>query len=287
MDEGGIVLIRRYPNGFGLHSIAKKVDDAIVLIQEYSEEALFLDERGFVVRFSGGKDSLVIARLAEMAGVPFELSYSCTTIDPPELTAFIKKEYPQTVWSRPKKGFFARLPEQIPPTRQRRWCCREYKETRKDTAVCIVGIRHVESPRREKSWTAEYQVLDNGFGLLPILHWTDRDVWKFIDDEGLKYCSLYDEGFSRIGCVGCPMGSSKQRMAQFRRWPAFGRAWRASIFRWYEMHKGKLNNKGKPYYLCEQNATPEDLWFWWLFEGKHVGPETKKTVDKMLMRAQC
>jgi len=275
-----------YRRGFGLSFLGKKVKESIALIQKYSDEALFFDERGYAVGFSGGKDSIVIAKLVEMANVPFELSYSQTTIDPPELLAFIKEVYPQTKWLHPKKGFFARLPERLLPTRNRRWCCQEYKENSRSHKVTLLGIRQAESPRRKSSWNVEWAPFGNGFGLLPILRWSDEDVWEFIDNEGLRYCLLYDEGFNRLGCVGCPMASTKQRIVEFRRWPGFGRAWRASIFRWYERHKGKLTKKGKPYFLCERYDSPEDLWFWWLFEGKFVGPETRKCVDELL-RKRC
>ena len=38
------------------------------------------------------KDSGVIKRLAEMAGVKFQAHYSCTSVDPPELVRFIKAQ---------------------------------------------------------------------------------------------------------------------------------------------------------------------------------------------------
>lgn len=41
--------------------------------------------------FSGGKDSVVILDLAERAGVRFTATYTCTTVDPPGTTSFIKK----------------------------------------------------------------------------------------------------------------------------------------------------------------------------------------------------
>lgn len=37
------------------------------------------------VRFSGGKDSIVLKRLMDLAGAPFEVRFSRTSVDPPEL----------------------------------------------------------------------------------------------------------------------------------------------------------------------------------------------------------
>lgn len=42
--------------------------------------------------------------------------------------------------------------------------------------------------------------------LNPIVDWTDEDVWDFLDNiVKVPHCCLYDEGFKRIGCIGCPL----------------------------------------------------------------------------------
>lgn len=43
----------------------------------------------------------------------------------------------------------------------------------------------------------------------PIYKWTDGEVWEFIHERGMKYNPLYDKGFTRVGCLGCPL-STKQ-----------------------------------------------------------------------------
>lgn len=53
----------------------------------------FEPKDGYYLAYSGGKDSIVIKRLAEMAKVKFEAHYHCTSVDPPELVRFIKKQY--------------------------------------------------------------------------------------------------------------------------------------------------------------------------------------------------
>ena len=54
----------------------------------------------------------------------------------------------------------------------------------------------------------------------PIIDWEDSEVWLYIKHEGLPYCSLYDEGFHRLGCIGCPM-ARRERVAQFARWSKY------------------------------------------------------------------
>ena len=55
----------------------------------------------------------------------------------------------------------------------------------------------------------------------PIIDWTTDEVWEFIREYKIPYCSLYDEGFKRLGCIGCPMGTVKHRTMEFERWPKY------------------------------------------------------------------
>lgn len=55
----------------------------------------------------------------------------------------------------------------------------------------------------------------------PIIDWTTSEVWEFIKEYEIPYCSLYDEGFKRLGCIGCPMGTTRQKIAEFERWPKY------------------------------------------------------------------
>lgn len=44
-----------------------------------------MNERGFRLAFSGGKDMLALYHIAKMAGVKFYAEMQITTLDPPEL----------------------------------------------------------------------------------------------------------------------------------------------------------------------------------------------------------
>lgn len=60
--------------------------------------------------------------------------------------------------------------------------------------------------------------------LNPIYDWTTDEVWEFIHRFDIPYCKLYDEGFQRLGCIGCPM-AGKHREEEFKRYPKFKRAY--------------------------------------------------------------
>lgn len=63
----------------------------------------------------------------------------------------------------------------------------------------------------------------------PIIDWTDEEVWEFLGALGVKHCSLYDEGWHRIGCIGCPMSSHKQKILENERYPHIKRGWIKAI----------------------------------------------------------
>ena len=58
--------------------------------------------------------------------------------------------------------------------------------------------------------------------LNPIIDWDDSDVWEYLNEwVKVPHCSLYDEGWKRIGCIGCPMKNGKWRKEEFKRWPKY------------------------------------------------------------------
>lgn len=107
-----------------------KVDKAILRLQTYEPE------EGYYLCFSGGKDSVVIKALADMAGVKYDAHYRVTSVDPPELVRFIKNEYPEVEFEYPRDKNGNRITmwtliaqKQMPPTRLARYCCAYLKET--------------------------------------------------------------------------------------------------------------------------------------------------------------
>jgi hypothetical protein len=46
----------------------------------------------------------------------------------------------------------------------------------------------------------------NMIGSYPMSIWTENDVWAYIRKFNLPYCSIYDRGIRRTGCVVCGFG---------------------------------------------------------------------------------
>ena len=83
----------------------------------------------------------------------------------------------------------------------------------------------------------------------PIIDWTDEEVWEFIKEYKVPYCKLYDEGFKRLGCIGCPMGSVKQRQYEFERYPKYKNLYMLAF-------QKMIENRGG--YCTEQNRHTTD-----------------------------
>jgi len=243
-------------------SLEEKVDRAIALLREYEPP------EGYWIAFSGGKDSCVILELAKMASVKYDAHYNNTTIDPPALVKFIKQQHPSISWMMPKHGNMleriATHPVKPPPTRQIRWCCEEYKENIGIGRFMMFGIRAAESSRRARLWKEVTEHNKSGKALCAIVGWSDDDVWRFIHANSLPYCSLYDEGFKRLGCVGCPLAGRANQEKEWARWPWYRKRWEWAVkTNWKRLHNKPRLKDGQPRFQA-RFKTAEDYWQWWL-----------------------
>ena len=204
---------------------------------------------GYMGKFSGGKDSAAIALLLKLSGVKHTLTYNHTTVDPPELVYHIRRKYPECRIEYPTETMWHLIArKKMPPTRVARYCCDVLKERKADPGTFIVtGIRWAESNNRKHRSMFEKFRGRNAFGtndlniavehadgclqsgkthiLNPIISWSDEEVFGFLKHENIELCCLYNEGFTRLGCIGCPMTSVKKREREFERWPKYKNAY--------------------------------------------------------------
>lgn len=250
----------------------------------------FEPPEGYYLAFSGGKDSQSVYHLCKEAGVKFDAHYHLTTVDPPELVYFIRKHYPDVITDRPNTTMWDLIVQKgMPPTRLTRYCCDELKEGGGSGRIVVTGVRWDESKKRKKNWGLlelnsftkggiklmndndearrmfETCVMKSQHTLNPIIDWNQEDVWEYLHTRHLSYCSLYDEGFTRLGCIGCPLAGAAQMKREFARYPKYEQAYLRAFDRMLETRRAKL----KPYtkWHCA-----EDVMKWWLDEGKSYTP---------------
>ena len=262
--------------GMGV-SLDEKIEKAILAFQTFETRALRMHDEGYYLAFSGGKDSIVIKKLAKLAGVAFRSYYNVTTIDPPELIRYMREYHSDVLWMRPKENFFKRCEKKGLPTRLGRWCCEEYKEGGGKGRITVIGVRAAESARRAKMWTT-LKPMGDKIAFCPILHWSDDDVWNFIHRYDLPYCSLYDEGHKRLGCVGCPM-ADRYRDAHFKLWPGFAKLWKRAAVRYWELNHDRIKKDGNPHFT---HAFKDGMhyWAWWMHE--QPSPDKAECMSKGL-----
>ena len=96
--------------------------------------------------------------------------------------------------------------------------------------------------------------------LNPIIDWSDDDVRSYLRSRGIEGNPLYKEGWTRIGCVGCPLAGRRAREIAFARYPKLYKAWADAIA--YIIARRK--EMGNPLYLLgrpvESMADVLDAW---------------------------
>jgi len=233
-----------------------RVEIAINRIKRYEPP------EGYYLAFSGGKDSVVIYELAKMSGVKFDAHYNNTTIDPPELVHFIRKYYPDVQEHRPKYSFRKLLLKHSSfPLRHSRFCCEYLKEYGGIGRLVMTGIRWQESSRRKSRKLFEKSKRYNKTFLHPIIDWDTSEIWEFIKKFNLPYCSLYDNGFARIGCVLCPMQTVANKKRDIERYPKQAE----NIKRVFVALYDKYNYR--PSYRRWKSG--EEMFDWWI-SGKRI-----------------
>ena len=180
------------------------------------------------------------------------------------------------------------------PSRVMRVCCSELKERKMPDAPYIVtGVRWAESAGRraksgiamvynasarergeEKAAAAGLLTTDDASSrrlfeqcqlrgvrvLNPIIDWSDEDVWSYLHSRGIEGNPLYKEGWTRIGCVGCPLASRRAIEIEFARYPKIYKAWRDAIAYVIERRK----EMGNPMFLAgkEVESVEDVLGVW-------------------------
>lgn len=90
--------------------------------------------------------------------------------------------------------------------------------------------------------------------LNPIIDWSDSDVWDFLHHYGCDSNPLYQSRCKRIGCIGCPLGSTKSQMREFAIYPAYKKLYIRAFDRMLEKHKNIRQYKWQ---------TGQDVFDWW------------------------
>ena len=233
-----------------------KTQLAIEFIQANSPEG-----KPYMLCYSGGKDSIVLEHLTRMSGVNYEVYYSLMP-DPPEILKFIQSRNFYINILRPEINFWGGIVENFPPHRKARWCCSAIKEkpsTKIPLTHRLLGIRAEESRGRAKQGFIN-QRTKKRINYHPIFDWLEWEIWDYIEEHQLEYCSLYDEGFSRLGCLICPMRSTPETLIWKNRWPKHYNLFEKKCMEWWVL-------KGIDRQIERKQTTNFDEWLFDWYRG--------------------
>lgn len=75
----------------------------------------------------------------------------------------------------------------------------------------------------------------------PIVDWTDEDVWEFLNEVAkVPHCELYDQGFARLGCIGCPLQGRDGMLRDFEKWPKYKELYIRAFDKMISNHPGEI-----------------------------------------------
>jgi phosphoadenosine phosphosulfate reductase len=67
----------------------------------------------------------------------------------------------------------------------------------------ITGVRWDEQEARSgEEYFSERQTPPH-VRVQPILHFTEKDIWRYIKEHQVPYCGLYENGYRSLGCATC------------------------------------------------------------------------------------
>lgn len=267
---------------------------------------------GFELRpsISGGKDSDVMWHILnkvfnQLNINNYTIDFMNSTNESGQTYLHIKNHFPSDKLkiNNPKQGLYDWLKNKKDyyiPTAVSRICCSTYKEgeikkvlDKNQNYIIFLGCRKSESSNRaqydwdlnermnelyKKTGKNKYKLYipSNWKRFLPILNWTDEDVWFYILREGIKYNNLYNMGFNRVGCLLCCYMSDYSELLVKEYYPFLSKRWdnlleihydKKDVARRLKYSKDEFINQGK----------------WKSGSGKEQALITKKATPKRIL----
>lgn len=219
---------------------------------------------------SGGKDSDVMWHILynkvfkELGIEDYTIDFMNSTNETAQTYLHVKNDFPKDKLriNNPAKGMYEWLKEDknyYIPTVVSRICCSTYKEgeikkvlDKNQKYIIFLGARKDESNNRsEYDWDLNKRMDElykatgknkykpylplNWKRFLPIVNWTDTDIWLYILREEIKYNKQYDMGFNRCGCVICCYMSDYTELLVKEFYPILSKRWDDLLDKHYEV----------------------------------------------------
>lgn len=225
------------------------INNIILEAEQYIEQTVNnYTDKGYIptVSFSGGKDSSVVSRLVmdALQNDTIIHFFGDTTLEFPETyqyaTELFRKENPRVplIPSETENDFFKLCKVFGPPSQHERWCCTIFKtsnlnkefENLPGNSLTFLGIRHSESLARSKYERTQIKSkISSQINAMPIIDWTDYDVWLYILSKKLTVNPCYQYGYKRVGCWCCPNNSNWSMLLTEIYHPDYMKKWKDMV----------------------------------------------------------
>ena len=204
----------------------------------------------------------------------------------------IKCEIEMPTYMGDRTSMWKLIPQKLmPPTRIVRYCCLVLKETGCKNRYISTGVRWAESSSRKtrgefekigdkkieaenfsevmlmndndaRRRMTELCIMNHKMVVNPIIDWTDSDIWNYLLSEHIQYNQLYDLGYERVGCIGCPM-AGKKRWREFADFPQYKKMYIHAFERMLQERK----RRGKK----SKWKTADEVFLWWMEDDNIPG----------------
>lgn len=204
----------------------------------------------------------------------------------------IKCEIEMPMYKGERTSMWKLIPQKLmPPTHLVRYCCSILKETGCRNRYIATGVRWDESAsrkhrgefekigknKRESENFSEIMLMNdndsrrrmtelcmqkNKMVVNPIIDWSHQEIWEYIHAENIKTCELYECGYDRVGCIGCPM-AGKRRWKEFADFPQYKKLYLHAFERMLDERK----RRGKD----SKWKTAEEVFLWWMEDDNIPG----------------
>lgn len=109
-----------------------------------------------------------------------------------------------------------------------------------------------------------------------IYDWSDADVWDFLNGMKYKHNPMYDMGYTRVGCVGCPLATYRMKIKEFNDFPTFKEHY---IKAFDEMLK--TNRERDERWENKKWRSGKDVFDWWIEKDRYETRGQMSIVDYM------
>ena len=138
----------------------------------------------------------------------------------------------------------------------------DYSEQHKGKGIILNMDNAAERRTVEQCFRTQKTIVN------PIIDWLKEDVWEFLNEVAkVPHCCLYDEGYDRLGCIGCPLTCHREQ--ELEAYPKYKAAYLRAFGRMIRERK----RRGKETTF----ETPLDVMNWYL---------EKKPVDEPVLDGQ-